>query len=232
MSAQLFLQEPLQLSPTEVHEITSYSARRCIPSLADLMGFTPAERLKMGGWNSEECRLAKRQATMPDHYSHHRLHTALQAKAAITLLACKLAAEVDEEDDNLDWHQLGTTATPAFWMAEARRLVLPAPPKHDAKHDKASREAPSSEDESSSCSSAAVSSDASGCEPMNMLWALSSGSKGHLHIFAGGSSTKTRTHCGRTLARPELGSGDAHASETKAPWSPRCAAERRRLLGI
>ena len=76
LSSQLFLQEPLQLSPTEVHDITSYSARRCIPSLADLMGFSPGDRLKIGGWNSEEVRLAKRQATMPDHYSHQAAHSA------------------------------------------------------------------------------------------------------------------------------------------------------------
>ncbi len=101
------------MMPDECKALTSYSARRCMTSLADRLSFPLAERLKLGCWNSEEIRMVAKQAKMPDHYSHHRLRTALVVKQAVTLAAVNLALRPTAGPDAA-WIKLGLSHNPEF----------------------------------------------------------------------------------------------------------------------
>ena len=97
-SSSLFESDPLRLSKHEVSEITTYSARRVLPSIADAAGLSVTERLAVGGWSdsapdgSSMSTHARRMA-MPVRYSEQKLVVAasirsdlvVRAKAAIDL---------------------------------------------------------------------------------------------------------------------------------------------------
>ena len=86
-SSSLFESDPLRLSKHEVSEITTYSARRVLPSIADAAGLSVTERLAVGGWSdsapdgSSMSTHARRMA-MPIRYSERKLVAAASIRAA------------------------------------------------------------------------------------------------------------------------------------------------------
>ena len=86
-SRSLLAGHPLCLSPGECTDITTYSARRVLPSVADAARCSVAERLAIGAWSDPAAdgtlqTQAKRMA-MPTRYSGQRLVVAACIKASL-----------------------------------------------------------------------------------------------------------------------------------------------------
>ena len=63
--------------------VTSYSARRLLPSLAELWHLPEAVRNKVGGWNSDEVRVKGPGPSMADNYAHFQLESQLHVKVLL-----------------------------------------------------------------------------------------------------------------------------------------------------
>ena len=75
-SAQMF--KAAGVPDEEISRISTYSARRVLPSIADAAGFNPTERLKIGAWTDKKngnLSEEKVRIAMPDRYSDQGLNT-------------------------------------------------------------------------------------------------------------------------------------------------------------
>ncbi|CAJ1462269.1 unnamed protein product, partial [Effrenium voratum] len=61
----------------EVQMLTSYSARRVLPTLAMLVGMDPSETLALSDW---QLKPADEQSAMPLRYSSARYHVSVRVK--------------------------------------------------------------------------------------------------------------------------------------------------------
>ena len=68
-----------QLLQDSGEHLTSYRARRLLPTIADLLNYSSADRARVGGWLTSETQQAMKDMSMPNRYSHH----ATEAEAAI-----------------------------------------------------------------------------------------------------------------------------------------------------
>ena len=139
--------------------ISSYSARRLMPSVAELW-HVPAElRNKIGGWNKDEVREQAR-IRMPDHYSHFKLQSSLHIKNAVVNSLSNLCGAIRVADESVSWPELcsRTTCDVAAWKVDEG---VPVPG--------ASKSGPQEEAEvsDSNNSSSSSSSTSSSCEPIS-----------------------------------------------------------------
>ena len=85
LTCSLLQAPPISLSAAQVSDITSYSCRRTLPSLADRAGFGTTERILLGGWSGagegagDLTKEAKRLA-MPMLYSDLKMVMQLRVK--------------------------------------------------------------------------------------------------------------------------------------------------------
>ena len=108
------------VTPEEISEITTYSARRVLPTIADVIELTPTERVKIGAWKDRSGKLQqlRQRLQMPDRYSDRYLLTQAKAKGK-AILAARMAL------DNMNHHGV---AGPKTWdnilqqVPSARRL--------------------------------------------------------------------------------------------------------------
>jgi hypothetical protein len=85
--------------------LSSYSARRLLPSIAELWHIPTEMRNKIGGWSKDEVReVAKTR--MPDHYAHFKLDAALQVKAALVSTLAKLCGDLRAATADTTWPNL------------------------------------------------------------------------------------------------------------------------------
>ena len=106
LSAQMF--KAAGIPETEIAKITTYSARRVLPSVADAAALTPTERIKIGAWtDSKGGKLAKEKGrlALPDRYSDHRLYTQARAKIK-TIIAVRSAIKGHPNEDEASWEDL------------------------------------------------------------------------------------------------------------------------------
>jgi len=85
VTSSLLQRPPASLTPSQVSDITSYSCRRTLPSLADRAGFGVAERVLLGGWQDSgggaaELSKEARRLAMPMLYSDHKMLMQLRVK--------------------------------------------------------------------------------------------------------------------------------------------------------
>ena len=71
----------LQFLGVADEKLTTYNARRLMPSLADLLDFPPADRAKIGGWMTAEQRSTFQDLRMPNNYSHFSLDVEMCIRA-------------------------------------------------------------------------------------------------------------------------------------------------------
>ena len=64
---------------------SSYSARRMLPTVADILHLPPDQRVKVGAWSDNLAEKSKRQTAMPDRYSHHSLQVEGEIKVKLML---------------------------------------------------------------------------------------------------------------------------------------------------
>ena len=78
----------------EISQISTYSARRVLPTIADASSLTPTERVKIGSWTDSTGKLekTKKQLQMPDRYSDKYLMMQAKAKAK-TIISARIAWE-------------------------------------------------------------------------------------------------------------------------------------------
>ena len=83
LSRSLLMTEPLSLSSTDAAVFSSYSGRRLLPTVADLARLDDADRLRVGGWLSEEVREKSKMVKMPNVYAAQKLVTQVRVKAEL-----------------------------------------------------------------------------------------------------------------------------------------------------
>lgn len=73
LSRRMFLESPFAWSAERVLDISTYSARRVLPSAADILGLSPGDRAAVGGWadplGSASASSTILRLRMPRHYS-------------------------------------------------------------------------------------------------------------------------------------------------------------------
>ena len=73
LSRRMFLESPFAWSAERVLDISTYSARRVLPSAADTLGLSPGDRAAVGGWSdplgSTSAAATILRLRMPRHYS-------------------------------------------------------------------------------------------------------------------------------------------------------------------
>ena len=82
----------------DVTTLSSYSARRLLPSVAELWHVPTEMRNKIGGWNKDEVREQVKNR-MPDRYSHFKLESALQVKTTIVRNLARLVGDIRASSD-------------------------------------------------------------------------------------------------------------------------------------
>ena len=248
-SRQLLQAAPANLSPDKADEVSSYSARRVIPTMTELGGFPDPERLAAGGWAGKEAREYATSVAMPNRYAASKLTSSLLAK--LKALRCTgnvlrrnpTALEWDWERIVLKWpnqaliteqlkEDMDLCAQRDQELIEGQRQDIQAMPMA-AEEQAEAEESGSLKDQpppqpSSSSSSSSLSTHTSDQEAedglQNLQWALPKTGKLHLCKPIILSSSQVAVSCGKTLQRPELQAGLAAAAETNRPWSPRCWA--------
>eukprot|EP00439_Symbiodinium_sp_Y106_P041843 s864_g5.t1 len=230
LSHSLFRQAPFCLSDKEASELSSYSARRVLPTVAELCRIDPHEMLLVGDWQSKRGQHA--DLSMPLRYADQKLHTSLCVK---TELVCVMRhALVTGASAAWGWDKLSESfpsrpesrrqaseilknGLPAIYLPESQ-TAEPGIERQDA-----------SSGSSSSSSSSSPTSDSDGestvdTDPSEVQWLLSKGCKGHLHLCKPLALQSKRWHtvCNRGLSMPEVGKGLEDALDTGRHWSPRC----------
>jgi len=86
LSHKLFRSEPLRLSESQIESITTYSARRVLPSIADSAGLSVTERLAVGAWadvapDGSSMKVQAARMSMPTRYSEQKLVVASRIKS-------------------------------------------------------------------------------------------------------------------------------------------------------
>ena len=85
--------------------LTSYRARRLLPTVADLLQYPAPDRARLGAWASKEVQQADRDSKMANRYSHHAVQVEgiIRAKIAMQVRHSISAAS---NPDNIDWPEL------------------------------------------------------------------------------------------------------------------------------
>ena len=186
--------------------MTSYSARRVLPSLASASGLSVPDSLALGAWQDPTAGAEARRMAMPSRYNDEALSHAVRTKQALVddvRTAVHAQGVRFSAGDNPSWEKL-TEAWPARGAAPGKPAIQ--------------RQEDSSSDTDSSSSSS--------CDRIDdcaFMWLLAQGPKGRLHI-ARPDATGCETMCKRVLANPSVGYGRSAALGTGAEWSPRCKA--------
>eukprot|EP00972_Heterocapsa_arctica_P090501 13353358-Heterocapsa_arctica.AAC.1 len=89
------------LSVDEAAIAMSYSARRVLPTVADLAKYAAEERLKLGGWLDSEATELQKRSSMPDRYCDRKLDVDLSLKLELLASLRSVQLLVDK-----DWPQL------------------------------------------------------------------------------------------------------------------------------
>ena len=186
----LLASEPLGFSKADCRAITTYSARRLLPSLADSAGLSITDRLAVGGWadpapeaGPSAMNTQARRMAMPSRYSDQKLVVAARVKENLLRgVAASYRA----------FRQQYPFVTDPDWGLLLRFWPSRSPPE------------PSKTSTTTSMS-------------RNISWVCSKALTGRLHAAAGGpgpsSSSSdppppTRTRCGRALSDPIAGTGE------------------------
>ena len=213
-----------------------YAGRRLLPTLAHKFRFTAGERLDVGGWAGGS------DLKMPQRYSEARLDEQGKVRLELTRLSsnalhrimAKHPAPTREEEVlfslSRQWKSFAcrsTLGTPAN-VAEVQQWLQGICPNL-CKLSLELTEPPSPTTDEGNYSSGSSSSNSSKKDTSidcimevpgkDVQWELSGGRNGHLHLVVNGMLS-----CGRTLSRPQEGTGLEEAHRTGHIWSPRCKA--------
>ena len=230
LSQRMFQQAPFSMSAADASAFTSYSARRALPTIAELCKMDPHELLLVGDWKGKRCE--QTDLSMPLRYADQKLHTSLCVKSE---LVCILRhAQMSGASPEMAWDKVSDFFPP---RNESRKqaaqmlksglpsIYLPADVAPQS-CDTSSGSSGSTSRSGSDCSSDSdgSSTDEAHPSPEEVQWLLSKGCKSHLHLCRplGLQSKRWHTVCNRGLLAPQIGTGLEDAIDTGKPWSPRC----------
>ena len=212
LSQHMFQQPPFSMSQMDSSALTSYSARRVLPTIAELARFDPHELLLVGDWKSK--RGGQEDLSMPMRYADQKEHTSLVVKTELPRIMRRVFQ--CNAQTNASWDRLSNlfpARDTSRRLAKAALLERSSALRVDQADDVRAGEqssGSSSSDDSSSDSSSSVSTDSSEhVDSSNVQWLLSKGSRGHLHLCRPLQLQAKRCHtaCNRGLCSPELGTG-------------------------
>lgn len=152
LSQQMFQQAPFHLSDVEACTLTSYSARRVLPTVAELARFDPHEMLLVGDWKG--ARGACPDLSMPLRYADQKLHTSLAIK---TELVCIMNFVYYHGSPNSPWAELSEHFPPREDSRQQAVQVLRNGRAAIYMPEEAAGTAPAAEDDSSSSASSSTS---------------------------------------------------------------------------
>eukprot|EP00435_Cladocopium_sp_Y103_P072039 s1255_g39.t1 len=228
LSQHLFQQPPFSLTGMEAAAVTSYSARRVFPTIAELARLDPHELLLVGDWKG--ARKGGQDISMPLRYADQKLHTSLSVK---TELVCIIQHVSAQNPAHSDWAELSGFFPPRLVSRQQAAHVLqngraaiylpePVAAVRGNDHSSSSSDSSTSDTDSDSSSVDTVANEAA--DSSEVQWLLSKGPKGHLHICKPLQLQTKRWHtqCNRGLKDPDIGVGLEDAFSTGRQWSPRC----------
>ena len=227
LSQHMFQQPLFSMFQMDSAALTSYSARRVLPTIAELARFDPHELLLVGDWKSKKG--GQEDLSMTMRYADQKEHTSLVVK---TKLLCIMRRVFQcNTQTNASWDRLsklfpaGDTSRRFAKAALLERSSALRVEQADNVRGGEQSSGSSSSDDSSSDSSSSVSKDSSEhVDSSNVQWLLSKGSRGHMLLCRPLQLQAKRWHtaCNRGLCGPELGTGLDDALSTGKDWSPRC----------
>ena len=196
---RLLLTSRLGLSKYDLKRITTYSARRVLPSVADAAGCSVSERLAVGAWSDPapdgSLQVQARRLAMPIRYSEQRINIAASIKARLVRGVASALSSYSVSgtaSDDPSWDQV-LKFLPAWDRSEGSGSTASEPQSQVAKPF------------TSSSSSARV-------------WICSRSKVGRLHAVAQEATAPSsqrsdsnilKTVCGKILSDPLTGSGPA-----------------------
>ena len=239
LSRQLFRAAPLASSATSSCKVSSYSARRILPSIADALRLDPADRSNVGVW-SGGARVKQPDLTMPNMYSEFRLQAVAASRTKVLTSMREglqsYAARMGRDTKLSRCSLPGLMAGALLQWTEVAQLG--STPGSGAR--RGSSQGVRAVRRASSVASSVVevgvfpgrrAGSASGDSHAGHLrWVLAGPSRGglsRLHLLR--EEGDGLICCGKAL-RSSIGSGVGleAAGETGADWSPRCRAHARR----
>jgi len=250
-STSLFQMHPLSLTYPQAKSLTKgHAGRRTLPTLADLSGFDPAEKLALGDWHDceggdEAAAKLKRRIAMPVRYSEARMLLADRSKREL-VVAARLARErwlsMDNSHDNPSWSDLkpvwpsrrrsGSMLDSVAYrdgaVADAFDAATMPPLLDPAVLSIPRRESDSEVDLAAAGSSSQSGSDSDGTSSADekpdgeLVWSHTRSAKGRLHLAD--KADYSATQCGRCLPDFDFGFSMEEAALSNREWSPRCWA--------
>ena len=240
-SHQFWMHAPLSLENSEARCITSYSARRNLPSLAQGARFTIDERIYVGGWLDAEAVALQKRASQPDRYSEMKLEMSLNLKHELVItvgMAIKAFLERGSITHQTTWEEIMQFFPSRREAQQAMKEVID--PKEPSclnevekkgfvddngditKPENSEKESLSEGRSKTNSSSSASSSLAEDAEDIPWLMSYSQNRRGYMHLQDISADTPWTCMCGRKLKKPIAGVGLHTAKLEGAQWSPRC----------
>ena len=217
------------MSEMEASALTSYSARRVLPTIAELGRFDPHELLLVG-WKGK--RRSQEDLSMPMRYADQKEHTGLAVKTELVCVmrrVCQCGAQTSASWDRLsnlfpDRQVSRRLAAAALQQSLGTLGVFPEEQCDSAQDIEQSPTSSASSDSDSDSSESVSTGSTEQTDSSNVQWVLSKGRKGHLHLCRPLQLQvkRWRTMCNRGLCTPDLGTGLEDAFSTGKAWSPRC----------
>jgi len=226
------------LTAEDLRDITTYSLRRKLPTVADRLRLPMEARDELGNWQESigtaEGARRKAREPMAVRYSEAKLESAAQTRRVCLLALSKLAPE-DPEDD--------ATRRMAKGVPDMQEAVLGpewgvTPNKKEESGeeevDKEKVEVPDSDSDSGTSEDSKASGTASSdggerIEARLVEWLLPAGSKSKLHLCSDQDDEQGHTipWCRRTAFKwgCQKGMSREAAESTGRDWSPRCRTE-------
>ena len=186
--------------------VTTYSARRVLPSIADMARVSTEDALAVGGWSDPSLAAASSRRSMPQLYAAMRTVTSMKVKRKLVKCTAERLQGYSLIKEDPTWESLARD-----WP----NLVNAAAGDTKAETD--------SEDVSATSEGSSSSADEEIVDPddSTFAWLTSVGKHGRVHL-CGGECDGFTTACGRTLKRPNMGFSVRDSLSTGVPWSPRC----------
>ena len=125
LSRSLFASQVFGWAPVVVQHVTSYSARRVLPSVADMLCLSSSDRVSLGGWSASGSSLSSASSTakrlrMPLRYSGVRAGAAL-------VVRCYIVSVLTQVAKNGVWPDLAWDDIAQFFPHLVGKRLLPAP---------------------------------------------------------------------------------------------------------
>ena len=198
--------KPFGIDMSSSKSVTTYSARRVLPSIADMTRVSTEDALAVGGWSDPALAATSSRRSMPQLYAAMRTITSMKVKRKLVHCTALRLKGFSLIKDDPTWESLARD-----WPTLAEAAAGDTKAETDSDDVSAT-----SEGSSSSADAESVDLDDS-----TVAWLTSVGKRGRVHL-CGAECDGFTTACGRRLQRPNMGFSIRDSLSVGVPWSPRC----------